>query len=295
MTFFTLVLALLADQLRPHYLGSVLQRWLPEDGDHESGKRVRFGPGSVLALVLGVGMASAVLYFLLWALHPVLAFLFNLLVLYLMIGIRYHGERFADIHLALRMGEMARARSLLESWRNGQNGQASARDVSRLSIEKLLLEGHRQIFGCAFWFIILPGPSGAVMYRLFSMFAQREREQGHDESQVCRLFDLIDWLPVRLTALAFAVVGNFEDALYCWRSQAARWADRSSAILLASAGGALGLKLGMAVPEEGATVDRSEFGVGEDADVDQMQSAVSLLWRALLVYLFLFALFSLVA
>ena len=29
-----------------------------------------------------------------------------------------------------------------------------------------------------------------------------------------RAYYWIDWLPVRLTAVAFAVVGNFEDAIY---------------------------------------------------------------------------------
>jgi membrane protein required for beta-lactamase induction len=34
---------------------------------------------------------------------------------------------------------------------------------------------------------------------------------------------VIDWIPQRLTAFVFAVVGDFEDALFCWRSQAAQW------------------------------------------------------------------------
>jgi hypothetical protein len=62
-------------------------------------------------------------------------------------------------------------------------------------------------------------------------------------------FDLIDWLPVRVTAASFAVVGDFEDAVHCWRTQAVRWPEAGSGILLASGAGALGVRLGMPVHE----------------------------------------------
>jgi len=82
-------------------------------------------------------------------------------------------------------------------------------------------------------------------------------------------------------------MGNFEDAIYCWRSQAVLWPERSSAILIASGGGALGVRLGMPVHEAGKLVDRPEMGLGSEAGVDHMQNTVSLLWRALFVCLFL--------
>ena len=95
----------------------------------------------------------------------------------------------------------------------------------------------------------------------------------------------------RLRAV-FSVVGNFEDAVYCWRSQAVLWPERSSAILIASGGGALGVRLGMPVHESGGIVDRPEMGLGSEAGVDHMQSTAGLVWRALLVCLFLLALLA---
>ena len=32
-------------------------------------------------------------------------------------------------------------------------------------------------------------------------------------------------MPARATAAVFAIVGNFEDAVYCWRNQIGRWAN----------------------------------------------------------------------
>lgn len=43
-----------------------------------------------------------------------------------------------------------------------------------------------------------------------------------------QVFGIIDWLPLRATAAAFAVVGDFEDAIYCWRTQASQWAIMTS-------------------------------------------------------------------
>ena len=63
-----------------------------------------------------------------------------------------------------------------------------------------------------------------------------------------RAFHAIDWIPQRVTAFAFAVVGNFEDALYCWRSQAGQWMRPEEGIVLASGAGALGVRLGEPIP-----------------------------------------------
>ena len=96
---------------------------------------------------------------------------------------------------------------------------------------------------------------------------------------------MIDWLPLRVTAAAFAVVGDFEDAVHCWRTQAVRWPEAGSGILLASGAGALGVRLGMPVHDDSdrASCDRPELGLGEDADPDFMQSTIGLVWRSLVL------------
>ncbi|MFN4065259.1 MAG: CobD/CbiB family protein, partial [Parazoarcus communis] len=76
----------------------------------------------------------------------------------------------------------------------------------------------------------------------------------------------------------------------CWRTQSMLWPDKGSAILLASGGGALGVRLGMPVHISGEIVERPEIGVGDEADVDSMQSTIGLVWRALVVCLLLLAL-----
>ena len=301
MTLFALILALILEQLRP--LGAALRMLAPVAAIADGMSR-RLNDGSVshgrIAWLLLVGLstfATAVAYWLLWEMQPLFAFVFNIVVLYLCMGFRHDSHAFAEIHLALRMGELERAQTLLGAWRGGRYDEANASEIARLSIEMALVAAHRNLFGVVFWFVILPGPSGAVMYRVARLLAEtwgvrRDAELGAFGVPARRAFDAIDWLPVRMTGTVFSVVGNFEDAVYCWRSQAVLWPERSSAILIASGGGALGVRLGMPVHESGGIVDRPEMGLGSEAGVDHMQSTAGLVWRALLVCLFLLALLA---
>jgi adenosylcobinamide-phosphate synthase len=101
-----------------------------------------------------------------------------------------------------------------------------------------------------------------------------------------RLLDWLDWIPVRLTAATFAVVGDFEDAIYCWRTQAGQWPRLNDGILLASGAGALSVIIGGTITgPAGQPEFRPEIGSGEPADSDVLPSAAGLVWRALLVWL----------
>ena len=103
----------------------------------------------------------------------------------------------------------------------------------------------------------------------------------------------MDWVPLRLSAISFAVVGDFEDAVYCWRSQASAWAQQGIGIVLASGAGALGVKLGEPLNYGGNIEFRPELGLGDDADADYLDSAVSLVWRTVVLWLVLLLLLTL--
>jgi adenosylcobinamide-phosphate synthase len=60
--------------------------------------------------------------------------------------------------------------------------------------------------------------------------------------------------------------------------------------LLASGGGALGVRLGMPIHESGEVLERPEMGVGDDADAEFMQSTIGLVWRTLVLVFLVLAL-----
>jgi len=105
--------------------------------------------------------------------------------------------------------------------------------------------------------------------------------------------NVLDWPAARLTAAAFAVVGDFEDAVYCWRTQAATWPDPNLGVVLAAGAGALGVRLGMPLAEVEGLQARPELGLGEAADAQHLDGTVGLLWRALVLWVFLLLILAL--
>lgn len=299
MTLLSLIVALLLEQLQPLPVERVTLNFLRRMSDFLEDRfndgRAANGQVAWWVVILSLTLGGALIFYLLWRVHPVLAGLLNVLVLYLTMGFRWESHYFGDIQLALRMGELDRARALLGEWRGRSHEQASSEEVARLAIEQGLIASHRNVFGVVFWFLLLPGPTGAILYRLARFFAEEwGGKQGADLGAfgqfASRAFEVIDWLPVRISAASFSIVGNFEDAVFCWRSQAMQWPDKASGILIASGGGALGVRLGMPIQETGEIVERPDMGTGDDADADFMQSAIGLIWRSLVLCLLLLAL-----
>jgi adenosylcobinamide-phosphate synthase len=301
MSLFTIILALLFEQAKPVAVGRV-NTWLTVwsnllESRFNAGER-RHG---VAAWMVGVALPSAlvlVAYVLAYRYSWPVALVLGVGVLYATTGFRQFSHHFTDIHLALRAGEVGRARQLLAEWRGSSADRLTSSEVARLAIEEALLASHRHVFAPLFWFTIL-GPAGALLYRLARHFCYAwqadERRAGELDAFgefSRRAYAAIDWLPVRLTAASFAVVGNFEDAVYCWRSQANRWPEESSGILLTAGAGALGVRLGMPVEIGGQLGARPELGVGDDADPDFMQSTIGLVWRVTVMALLLLTLLS---
>ncbi len=331
MAFLSLVIALALEQWRP--LVDRRMVFAPVSGyagflerSFDAGE-VHQGAIAWLLAVLPVAVAAWVIHAALAAANPLLGLAFNVAVLYLTMGFRQHSHYFTGVQRALKDGELDRARRLLGEWRGHPCDALSAGEVARLAIEGALTVAHRHVFGPILWFVLLPGPSGAVLYRLALFLNHRwgglgrsgatgpvldlagaAAEAGDVAAPVARAaaasdddlasptegrfgefartaFAAIDWLPARCTAAAFAVVGDFEDAVYCWRTQAARWPDAILGVVLAAGAGALGVRLGTPIPRGGSLEDRPEIGLGEDADPAFLDSTVGLVWRALVLWL----------
>ena len=250
-----------------------------------------------LAVLLPVVLV-AVAYGLLYSLNPLFGWVLNVGVLYLTMGFRQFSHHYTEIQLALRLGDLERARHLLAEWQGISTYGLGSEDIARLSIEGALAASHRHVFAVVLWFVLLPGPCGALLYRLSAIVRDRwstgNATRQTDFSSFSRLvFGMIDWLPSRTTASAFAIVGDFEDAVYCWRTQPAQWPDRDLGIILAAGAGALGVQLGRPVVDGVEVSDRAELGLGDPADVDFMQSAVGLVWRATVLWMLLLFLLGL--
>lgn len=307
MSFLSLIITFLLEQLRPLPYQGMVAAPIKAFANYIEAKinagGYRHGVLAWMIIVLPLTLLTFALHLLLYRLSPLFALGFNVLVLYLTMGFRQFSHHYSDIQQATGEGNLERARQLLAEWRGTSCEKLGSADISRLAIEEALAASHRHVFAVLLWFVILPGPCGAVLYRLSALLAEHWQErptQGNSDFVRFsrRVFAIIDWFPVRATAAAFAVVGNFEDAVYCWRTQSDQWSDSELGIVLASGAGALGVQLGMPVMEGDSLNDGVELGVGDPASVEFMQSAVGLVWRATVFWmllLFLLGLASLVS
>jgi adenosylcobinamide-phosphate synthase len=245
---------------------------------------------------------------------------FWFVVLYLTMGFRQFSHYFTDIRDALERGDELTARRLLAEWRHLDASELPRAELLRHVIEHSLLAAHRHVFGVFFWFVLLStlgfGPAGAVLYRMTEFasryWAYRNRTVGEPINERLmqlsqRLFNLVDHLPARLTAFGFAVVGNFEEAVSCWRRDAGLWKHANEGIILSAAAGAVGVQLGgSAAP--GVTPDRSKtFDSGAPDELSNadgstpgappqtghLRSIVGLVWRSVVLWMLLLALLSL--
>ncbi|MGH8674744.1 MAG: CobD/CbiB family protein [Burkholderiales bacterium] len=239
----------------------------------------------LVAVVPPVAGAVALYALLVW-LEPLLALAFNIAALYLTLGFRQFSHYFTGLQRALREGDVDRAREAIAAWRGEAAMHRSREEVMRLAIEEALAASHRHVFGVLFWFVLLPGPSGAILYRLAVYLRERWAKLGAFGRTAEQVYAVLEWPAARLTAAAFAVVGDFEDAVYCWRTQARAWPDPHMGVVLAAGAGAMGVRLGMPLAEPGGLESRPELGVGETADLPFLDTAVGLLWRALVLWVF---------
>jgi len=307
MNFLAIIVALALEQWRSFGWRGALQRAFVRYGRalerrFNAGTAQQGAIAALLALLPPVAIAAAG-YWILDQLHPLLALVWNVTILYVLVGFRHFSHAFSAIVEALRADDAIAARKRLAAWRGTDASAATAEELPKLAIEQGIGDSYRHVFGTLFWFLVLPGPAGAVLYRLSSLLAEHWRgdpatPMGYEldtfGKPVRRLLYWLDWVPVRLTAVTFAIVGDFEDAIYCWRTQAKAWTSRHDGILLASGAGALGATIGG--PITGPTGEpefRAELGLGDVADAELMPSAIGLVWRALLVWLVLLLLLTL--
>jgi adenosylcobinamide-phosphate synthase len=304
MGFIALVFALLIEQGRPLPPGNRVHRLFIALADMvrrgtDAGERQHGLIGWLLVAGGVCGGALALHWASAW-LHPIAGFCVHVAVLYLTVGFRQFSHPFTEVQLALAAGDLPAARRTLAAWvrpegEPGQFAEASQAEICRGAIAHALVESHRHVFGPLLWYVLLPGVVGPALYRIAELLGRRWGADGEPYGVWARrAFGWIDWIPLRLSAAGFAVVGNFEDAVYAWRGGAAAGRDDDGrSLLLAAGGGALGLRLAdPALEASWAAQSGGEEPLGVEPGPEGLRSAVGLVWRSVVLWIALFAMLS---
>lgn len=244
-------------------------------------------------IVFGTAIAVILCHWLLARVHPLAVFCLYVVLLYWTIGFRQFSHAFSEIQLALAANDLPNARQVLQRWLRRHDPEIVIADtpvneVCRLAISYALVAAHRHVFGPLFWFILIPGAVGPVVYRVVQMLAERWVDGNEPYGRWAdRAYRIMDWIPLRLSAAGFAVVGNFEDAVYSWRGAVATGTGNDQrALLLATGGGALGLRVADTSLEARWAAAEPEFDwQGSEPGPEALRSAVGLVWRSVVLWI----------
>ena len=145
--------------------------------------------------------------------------------------------------------------------------------------EEILLQANSRMLGVFFWFILL-GPVGAVLFRAVCLL--KDNEDDSDFSDACReLYDILIWLPARICVLSYAVAGNFVDTMSYWNGISDLWLRNSEEFIVVSGIGALRYEQRIGAHE-----------ADEEPDVATIQQTLSLVKRAVIVWVVLLGLLT---
>lgn len=224
--------------------------------------------------------------------------LFSTVLLYFTIAPRSLREHAECVEVACSAGDLSAARQAVSMMVSRDTRHLDGEAVARATVESVLENGNDAIFGALFWFMVAGAP-GALLYRLSNtldaMWGYRNARYGRFGWAAARLDDALNFIPARLTALSYALLGHTRSALHCWRWQAAAWASPNAGPVMASGAGALRVRLGGAAVYHGELEQRPSLGCGMAAGAADIARAVQLVRHALFAWLLVIAAGGLVA
>jgi adenosylcobinamide-phosphate synthase len=213
---------------------------------------------------------------------PTWGYLFNVLCLYLAIGARsleQHANAVAD---ALERNDLPLARTRVGMIVSRDTSQLDETGVACATVESVLENGSDAIFAAIFWFLLLGAP-GAVLYRLANtldaMWGYRNERYLYFGWAAARFDDVLNFIPARLTALTYLLLGNAKSAWRCWRRQAPTWYSPNAGPVMAAGAGAMELTLGGPAIYHGAVKERPALGTGRTPQGKDIRRAVKLVNR----------------
>ncbi|SDH40942.1 adenosylcobinamide-phosphate synthase [Pseudomonas flavescens] len=221
---------------------------------------------------------------------PWLGGLVQIVALYAALGLRSLDQHAQPVARALRLGDLPRARQRVGYMVSRRTEDLDATGVARAGTESVLENGSDAVFAALFWFLVAGAP-GVVLYRLSNtldaMWGYRNPRFERFGWAAAKIDDLLNYLPARLVALTYALLGRTTMAIRCWQRQAPQWDSPNAGPVMAAGAGALGVSLGGAAVYHGEVHQRPELGEGPSPQARDIERALNLVWGGVLLWLLL--------
>ncbi len=242
---------------------------------------------AVLVLLVPISLLS---YFIVEI--DVVSTLFSILVLTLCLGHKSLHDHALPIAYALENDDLEQAR--YHASRIVSRDPATL-NIPRAAIESVLENGADSVFSALFWFLI-GGVPAVIFYRLANtldaMWGYRNTHYLYFGRFAARLDDVLNYIPARLTALSYALVGNTKLALRAWQQQSPLWDSPNAGPVMATGAGALNITLGGDAQYDGKWQHRIVLGYGDSPKAVDIYKALKLLRHSVYLWLVVLLLFS---
>jgi len=191
-------------------------------------------------------------------------------------GLAEHGNAVAE---PLRDGDITKARDRVSRIVSRKASALNEQGVAAAATESMLENGADAVFASLFWFLVA-GIPGVVMHRMVNtldaMWGYRNPRFLYFGRVAARLDDVMGWLPARLTALTYLLLGDRKLAWWCWRTQAPQWDSPNAGPVMAAGAGALNVRLGGPSPYPSGVKHRPVLGGTQDASAASVEAAIAL-------------------
>jgi len=236
-----------------------------------------------------------------WLVHLLVAeegfftYLIEIISIYLAVGLNSLKSHARQVFSAIQNHNKDKARSTLALMVSRDTQTMDEQAICRAATESVLENGSDAVFAAIFWFVIAGAP-GVIIYRLSNtldaMWGYKNARYQHFGFFIAKFDDLLNFIPARLTALSYALMGHWQNALNCWSKQGPLWDSPNAGVVMAAGAGALNVKLGGEDSYHGEIKYRADLGCGADAQADTIEQACLLVDRATMTWLVVIALFS---
>ncbi len=218
--------------------------------------------------------------------------LFSIVLLYFSIAPRSLREHAEQVSTAFANQDLPAAREAVGMMVSRDTSRLDEEGVARATVESVLENGNDAIFAALFWFVVAGAP-GVLLYRLSNtldaMWGYRNQRYNYFGWAAARLDDVMNFVPARLTALSYALLGRTRFALRCWRQQASSWDSPNAGPVMAAGAGALCVRLGGAAIYHGQLEQRPLLGCGIAAGAADIARAVWLVQHTMYLWLVVIA------
>jgi adenosylcobinamide-phosphate synthase len=217
-----------------------------------------------------------------------LGWLVDILVLYFALGLKSLAQHALPVAQALRLGNLDEARRRVGYLVSRRTSELDACGVARAGTESVLENGADAVFASLFWFAVLGAP-GVLLHRLSNtldaMWGYRNERFERFGWAAAKIDDVLNYVPARLVALTYALLGRTAIALRCWRRQAPQWDSPNAGPVMAAGAGALQVQLGGAAIYHGVEEQRPQLGEGAPAQARDIERALNLVYFGVLLWL----------